>query len=146
MRKGKKRAITGFGVFLTCTLIFAVFFYLNFTTIQVDGISMIPTLKDRQRVLVSRAYWFIGPIHDKDIIVLNDPGGPGHIIKRVMWMPGENVDPDWRPLNAPGPGFDYIVPEGKLYVLGDNRGKSEDSRIFGFVDMKKIIGKVVVYR
>jgi len=38
------------------------------------------------------------------------------------------------------------VPEGCVYVLGDNRPVSEDSRRFGFVDMSKIIGKVVTYK
>lgn len=146
MKKGKKRAVTGFGVFLGLVLVFAVMFYVNFQTIEVSGISMFPTLKDHQHVLVSKAYWLIGPIRDKDIVVLNDPEGPGHIIKRVCWIAGEDVDFHWRPVTAPGPAQKYLVPEGFVYVLGDNRDKSEDSRKFGFVDMTKIIGKVVVYK
>ena len=146
MKKGKKRVITGFGVFLGLTLLGAVIFYMSFTTIEVSGISMQPTLKDHQHVLVSKAYWLIGSIHDKDIVVLNDPTGPGHIIKRVMWMAGENVDYRWRPDSAPASDKPYPVPEGCIYVLGDNRPFSEDSRKFGFVDMKQVIGKVVVYK
>ena len=144
MKKGKKRTITGFSVFLLLMLGFAIFFYVNFTTIEVSGISMEKTLKDHQRVLVSKAYWLIGPIRKKDIIVLHDPHGPGEIIKRVMYMAGDDVDWEWRPDSAPGPKGKYIVPDGCVYVLGDNRPFSEDSRKFGFVELSKVLGKVVV--
>ena len=145
MKKGKKRAITGFGVFLFLMLGVAIFFFFNFKTIEVSGISMVPTLKDHQRVLVSKAYWLIGAIHDDDIIVLQDPHGPGEIIKRVCFSPGENVDWTVRPDNAPGIDSKFLVPEGCFYVLGDNRPYSEDSRKFGFIDGSKVLGKVVVY-
>ena len=146
MKKGKKRWITGFGGFLIVVLIFAIFFFFNFKTIQVSGTSMVPTLKDHQRVLVSKAYWLVGPIRDTDIIVLPDPHGPGEIIKRVIYSPGEDVSVFWRPESAPGPRYKYAVPQGCFYVLGDNRPGSEDSRKFGFVDASKILGKVVVNR
>ena len=123
----------------------AIFFFFNFKTIEVSGISMVPTLKDHQRVLVSKAYWLIGAIHDDDIIVLQDPHGPGEIIKRVCFSPGENVDWTVRPDNAPGIDSKFLVPEGCFYVLGDNRPYSEDSRKFGFIDGSKVLGKVVVY-
>jgi len=125
------------------TLIFAVFFYLNVKTIEVSGISMETTLHNHQRVLVSKAYWLIGKIQDGDIVVMPDPHGPGYIIKRVFKSAGEDVDFDWRPVNSPGPGYRYVVPAGSVYVLGDNREWSEDSRKFGFVDMSTIIGKVL---
>ncbi len=147
MKKGKKRAITGFGVFLGFTLIFAIFFFLNFKTIQVSGISMVPTFKNGQRVLVSKAYWLIGPIKDGDIVVVKDPGGPGDIIKRVYKMSGENIEVPYRPealvldINKP-----YNVPDGYIYLLGDNRNYSEDSRKFGAVPIEKVVGKVLVYR
>ena len=107
---------------------------------------MQPTLKDHQRVLVSKAYWLIGKIRDDDIVVLPDPHGPGEIIKRVKWMSGEDVPWQWRPDSAPVNDKKYLVPDGCVYLLGDNRNYSEDSRKFGFVDMSKIIGKVVVYK
>ncbi len=147
MRKGKKRVITGFGVFLMLTLVLAVFFYVDFKTIQVSGLSMFPTFKNGQRVLVSKAYWLIGPIKDKDVVVLKDPGGPGDIIKRVYKMGGEEVEWEYRPDSAPfRPQGKYVVPEGDVYLLGDNRPASEDSRKFGPVPMDKIIGKVLIYR
>lgn len=125
-------------------LAFSVFFYLNFKTVQVSGVSMVPTFKDGQRVLVSKAYWLIGPIRNKDIVVISDDGPTGFMIKRVYKMAGETVDwkniPDGHKI-ADGP---FVVPEGTVFVLGDNRDQSEDSRRFGPVELEKILGKVVV--
>ena len=145
MRKGKKRAITGFGVLLSVVLVFAIFFYLNFKTVQVAGISMLPTLKDRQRVLVSKAYWLVGAIAKKDIVVIRDDTPTGFMIKRIQYMPGEKVDWKWVPDNYRLSDGPYIVPEGEVYVMGDNRPHSEDSRRIGPVAIADILGKVVVW-
>lgn len=145
MRKGKKRAITGFGVVLTLILLFAIFFYLNFKTVQVSGSSMLPTLKDRQRVLVSKAYWLIGPIERKDIVVIRDDTPTGFMIKRVQFIAGERVDWKVVPENHRLAEGEFIVPEGEVYVLGDNKLHSEDSRRFGTVPLEEILGKVVVW-
>jgi signal peptidase I len=144
MKSNRKRAITGFGVTLFFLLAFALYFHFTFTTVIVSGESMLPTLKSGQRVLTSRAYWLVGPIKQKDIVVIKDDGPTGYIIKRVYRMPGETVD--W--YNTPE-GFDFTkgefkVPAGSVYVLGDNREVSEDSRKFGPVKLTDIIGKVVI--
>jgi len=145
-KKGTRRAVTGFTVFLLFSLALAIFLSRAFTTIEVDGTSMVPTLKNRQKVLVSKAYWLIGAIRDKDIIVLKDPGGPGVIIKRVIRIGGEDLPPYWRPKDISVLDPHYIIPENEVYVMGDNRPVSEDSRMFGPVDMSQVIGKVVMYR
>jgi signal peptidase I len=143
MRKSKKRAITGFGGALLFILAFAIFFNLNFKTVVVSGPSMLPTFRDGQRVLVSRAYWLFGPVARRDVVVLADEE-QGHIIKRVYRLPGEIVD--W--VNVPKEYLlvegEYRVPEGTVYLLGDNREESEDSRTFGPVPIERIIGKVIV--
>ncbi|MEZ0325493.1 MAG: signal peptidase I [Fimbriimonas sp.] len=146
MRKGKKRAITGFGILLSFFLVIAIFSYLSFKTVQVTGISMLPTLKDRERVLVSKAYWLVGPIQKKDIVVIRDNTPTGFMIKRVQYMPGEKVDWKWVPDDYKLSDGPYIVPEGKVYVMGDNRPHSEDSRRIGPVLISDILGKVVVWR
>lgn len=142
-----KRAITGFGLVMLVVLAFAITFYTTSSTVQVSGVSMLPTFKDGQRVFVSRAYWAIGGIHDGDVVVIRDDGPTGYIIKRVHRMAGELVEWRYQPENTPvsyPPKDSYRVPEGTVYVLGDNRDQSEDSRKFGPVPLDKIIGKVVV--
>jgi signal peptidase I len=142
--KTRKRAATGFGLTLAILFLFALFLNLNFHTVIVDGQSMLPTLAPGQRVVVSKAYWLVGAIHNKDIVVIKDPTGTGYIIKRVFRMGGEQVPidkwPEFRKLET----GTYIVPKEEVYVLGDNLGESEDSRKFGPVGVDKIIGKVVV--
>lgn len=140
-----KKSRAGFGAVLGLLLLCSLIFYFNFHTVVVSGHSMEPTFFSGRKLLVSKAYWLVGPIHDKDIVVVSDPNPDGYIIKRVYKMGGETVDY----LNIPrswsitrGP---YVVPAGDLYLLGDNRDQSEDSRAFGPRDVKTVLGKVVLF-
>jgi signal peptidase I len=144
LSRGRKRAFTGFGVLMLGVLALSVFFFLNFKTVQVSGSSMLTTFKNGDRVLVSKAYWLIGPIRKKDVVVIRDDGPTGFIIKRIAYMAGETVN--WRdmPEFHRITGGKYVVPAGMVYVLGDNRPESEDSRKFGPVGLDQILGKVVV--
>jgi len=145
MSRGKKRAFTGFGVAMLAVLFCTVFFYFNFKTVQVSGISMEPTYRSGQRVLVSKAYWLIGPIQRKDIVVLKDTGPTGFMIKRVYRMAGEAItDASYLPEKHRLSDGPYLVPEGTLFVVGDNMPNSEDSRKFGEVPLEDVLGKVVV--
>jgi len=142
----RKVAFTGFGVALLFILAMSLIFYLNFKTVIVSGPSMEKTFKSGDRLLASRAYWLVGPIRKKDVIVIRNEDGKGYIIKRVCYMPGEQVDlwnsprsEIWSMANGP-----YVVPEGSYYVLGDNRAVSEDSRTFGPVNDKRVLGKIVL--
>jgi signal peptidase I len=139
----RQRAITGFGITLLFVLGFAIFFFLNFKTVVVSGKSMEETFHDGDRLLAGRAYWLIGAIRVKDVVVLKSEGGSGYIIKRVAYMSGQTVDyvniPDSWNL---GQG-DFVVPAGDIYVLGDNSAVSEDSRKFGPVPQKDVMGKVI---
>jgi len=142
----KRRASTGFGASLVLVLLFVLFFHFNFTTVIVSGPSMLPTLPNGKKVLVSRAYWLVGPIQDGNIIVIKQSDGPdGYIIKRVYKKAGETVDT----LNAPTTWSlkrgAYTVSDSQIYVLGDNRSVSEDSRRFGPLPVSAILGKVVAY-
>lgn len=126
-------------------LAFAIFFIQNFKTVVVSGPSMMPTLRSGDRILASKAYWLVGGIRRKDIVVIKDENATGYIIKRVVFLPGETVDFYNAPRNWPLRNGPFVVPADSYYVLGDNREVSEDSRIFGPVDKSRIIGKVVVW-
>jgi len=144
MKSTRKRAITGFGVMLLFLLAFAIYFHFTFTTVVVSGESMLPTLKNGQKVLTSKAYWLVGPIKEKDVILIKDDGPTGYIIKRVYRMAGQVVDWALVPDSFDFRAGEFVVPKGHIYVLGDNRAVSEDSRKFGPVPVENIIGKVVI--
>ncbi len=123
-------------------LALAIFWRQNFQTVIVSGPSMETTYNNGDRLLACRAYWLIGAIAKKDIVVVRT-GDESYIIKRVNGLPGDKIDLKVWPKSWPITKGDYIVPEGKLYVLGDNLPVSEDSRVFGPVDQKDVLGKIV---
>jgi signal peptidase I len=126
---------------------------------QVEQYSMEPTLLPRDRVLVNKFLYRWRQPHHGDIIVLRYPRDPGrNYIKRIVGLPGDRVQiRDGRLLingvpvretylNGPPTG-DYgpeVVPVGSVFVLGDNRNNSEDSRAFGFVKQDLIVGQAML--
>ena len=106
---------------------------------------MLPSLEPGDRLLISNAYWLVGDIKRKDIVVINNEFTGEVIIKRVYYLPGEEVDLMVAPLQADyditqGP---FIVDQGHIYVVGDNLEQSEDSRDFGAFPIEWVRGKVV---
>jgi signal peptidase I len=95
-----------------------------------------------------------------DVIVLKDPRDPSgdRLVKRVIGLPGEKIEIaegrvyiNGRLLHEPyiaspwsGTAPPIRIPDGQYYVMGDNRGNSEDSRYFGLVERDLIIGKTAV--
>jgi signal peptidase I len=142
----KRRAkITGFGFTLIGVLAITIFMFFNFKTVVVTGNSMEPTYTNKERVLVSKAYWLVGDIRQKDVIVFRDPSGE-EVIKRVYGLPGDKIDFFNTPEEWNISSGEYVVPTGKYYVIGDNREVSEDSRKFGPIELKQILGKVIANR
>jgi signal peptidase I len=147
MRVKRKTAITGFSAVLLAIFGLVLFFKTNFEYVIVSGNSMEPTFMDKDKILTSRAYWLVGQIKDGDVVVIKNPeseGEKGYLIKRVHRMAGEKVDflnvPETHRL-ADG---EYVVPPDSVYVIGDNREVSEDSRRFGPLNKKEILGKYVI--
>ncbi|MGC8780645.1 MAG: signal peptidase I [Anaerolineae bacterium] len=123
---------------------------------RVYGQSMEPNLHSDERLVVEKlSYRFHGPRRG-DIVVLHDPaGGPELLIKRVIGLPGERVtiadgrvyidgmalDEPYITQGTQGSGRTWIVPPLSVFVMGDNRGASRDSRVFGPVSLDQIIGR-----
>jgi signal peptidase I len=131
--------------------------------------SMLQTLQIGDHILVNKfLYWFTDPQHG-DIIVFKFPQDEGRdFIKRVVALPGEKLEVrgkqvyindkplteghavhlDPAMLENPGSSRDnfgpVVVPPGQLFMMGDNRDYSMDSRFWGFLDMKKIKGKAFI--
>ena len=132
--------------------------------IGVDGHSMVPTLQDGDRLLVVSSL-LSGEYQYGDIVILRKPSfGMNPIVKRVIATEGQTVDIDFSAgavyvdgllLNEPyinalttraeGTEFPLTVPEGSVFVMGDNRNESSDSRDsrLGTVDTRYILGKAV---
>jgi signal peptidase I len=126
---------------------------------RVFGQSMEPNLHTDQRLVVEKvSYWFHGPRRG-DIVVLKLPEHEDELlIKRVIAVPGERVEirnghvlVDGASLEEPylnqstyGVMAPQIVPPFSIFVLGDNRSASNDSRSFGFVPLENVVGKAWV--
>lgn len=139
-----KKVKTGLSVGLLILLGLAVFSYFNFTTVVVSGNSMEPTFANGRRLLASSAYFLVGGIKKNDIVVIRGTKGEDYMIKRVYRTEGEKVEWVFAPENYPVDGPEFVVPNGTVFVLGDNRVVSEDSRKYGPIPLSRIIGKVVV--
>jgi signal peptidase I len=141
-----------------------------FTPIVVDGESMNPTLQDKDRMVVTK----VGEPKRFDIVVFHAPDGSDYI-KRVIGLPGESIEykNDILYINGKAYNEPYLekykktlnggtltgsftlketavgsntVPKDCLFVMGDNRRKSKDSRVIGAIPMEKVIGTTnVVY-
>lgn len=127
--------------------------------------SMEPTLHVGDRILVGKFAYRIWEMKRGDIVVFHYPLNPNKdFVKRVVGLPGERVEIKeglvligGRPLGEAYPtrlpGGDracssnygpQVVPVSSLFVLGDNRCNSEDSRFFGFVPFKNVVGRAMV--
>ena len=122
---------------------------------QVLGQSMEPNLHSTQRVVVEKVtYRFLHGPRRGDIVVIDLPGQTEMLIKRVVGLPGESVEVrngqvyiDGEPLNEPWTvrpgGGNYgpqTIPPLRVFVMGDNRGASNDSRSFGPVAIEHVVG------
>jgi signal peptidase I len=123
---------------------------------RVYGSSMEPNLHTDQRLVVEKVTYRLHGPHRGDVVVLRMPDrGPELLIKRVVGLPNEIVEirngtlyVDNQPLDEPylvrSTGSTYgptLVPDGNVFVMGDNRGASNDSRVFGPVPIDRIVGR-----
>ena len=146
---------------LIVAVIIRTFFLAAF---YIPSPSMVPTLQVHDRVLVNKLSYSLHPIHRGDVVVFERPPGETDpkvkdLIKRVVGLPGDTLESkdgvvyvNDKPLTEPylqPPGTTenlqrQIVPDGMVFVMGDNRGNSHDSRAFGAIDQDLIVGRAFV--
>ncbi|HYN33513.1 MAG TPA: signal peptidase I [Ilumatobacteraceae bacterium] len=133
----------------------------------VEGSSMYSTLETGDRVFVNKLSYRLHDPNRGDVVVLHQITGASErdLIKRVIALPGETVEVrncailiDGRLLNEPyldpevvtptDCGGDYSlngpVPENHVFVMGDNRGGSQDSRVIGPINEDDLVGRAFV--
>ena len=133
----------------------------GFQVARVEGQSMAPTLADQDRLIVNKLAYRIGDPRRGDIVMLYYPINPEKsFVKRVIAeendvvrivdgrvyvndvpLRDDYVPPEYRSHDDYGP---QVVPEGYYFVMGDHRNNSSDSRHWGMVPKKYIIGRVQV--
>ena len=120
------------------------------------GPSMQPNLYQGNRVMIERVSYRFHLPERGDIVVADRPGNEVSLIKRVMGLPGETLEVrdghvmiDGHSIEEPwvthfgGPNYGpEEVPEGYVFILGDNRRVSRDSRAIGPVELSAIEGRV----
>ncbi len=132
----------------------------------VEGGSMEPQVPDGSVVVVDDLGPAVAGYHRGDIVVLSTPPNAPDValpfmLKRVVGVPGDHItiaggrvfvngSPLVEPYlaasaaaaSAPADGVDVVVPRGDVFVLGDNRGHSRDSKAFGPIPLGALRGRV----
>jgi len=148
-----------------CALVLWTVQGVGLTLVRVQGPSMVPSYTDGQVLFVNRlAYGIQGPIIGDylwiwkapglgDAVVVRRPEGPAWVVKRIAGLPGMPLSVADHQLKignqsvAVSPAQEYWleacshVPQGAVFVLGDNRERSRDSRDWGFVPLQDVLGR-----
>ncbi|GMU78570.1 MAG: putative signal peptidase I [Acidimicrobiia bacterium] len=162
----RRRALIEWGILIAAALVIAFLIKtFLFQAFYIPSESMVPTLKVGDRVLVNKLSYDLHDVNRGDIVVFKAPpearsDGIEDLVKRVIGLPGDTVEAredghvyvNGRRLREP-----YLVdgmrttnleptkvPAGHMFVMGDNRVASKDSRVFGPVKESAIVGRVFV--
>lgn len=144
---------------------------LAFSLPRVQSVSMSPTLTPGQHLFVLRTRWLnsiITTINRGDIVILSGPEQTEPYVKRIVALAGERIRisngmvfinghalhepyayyPDAKARDKEAwpydkQSYDLQIPTGALFVMGDNRAQSKDSRTWGPLPAEEIVGKVI---
>jgi signal peptidase I len=134
-----------------------------FQNVQVVGESMVPTLYDSQQYLLNRLVYFLRDPKRTDVVVLKDPQEKGFAVKRIIAGAGDRVllragkvyvngsrlsEPYLLPNTPTFPYYtvteqNILLGKDQYFVLGDNRNNSADSRTYGPVPRRSILGLII---
>ncbi len=160
LRRFGEELLTWLKTFASAAVYATLIVTFGFQVARVEGRSMEPTLQDQDRLIVNKAvYQFFGEPEPGDIVMLYYPRDPDKsFVKRIVAKEGDTVriesgkvfvnevlqpdlyvPPEFRSYENHGP---EVVQESYYFVMGDHRNNSSDSRHWGQVPQKYIIGRV----
>jgi len=160
-RRMGREVVAGVQTLLSAAVYATLIVTFGVQVARVDGLSMAPTLEDHDRLIVNKLVYELGEPRPGDIVMLYYPLNPEKMfVKRVIAKEGDTVrivdgrvsvndqplhddyvadglrsHDDWGP---------QVIQQGYYFVMGDHRNNSSDSRHWGFVPKKYIVGKVKV--
>jgi signal peptidase I len=160
-RRVASELVAGARTLLSAAVYATIIVTFGFQVARVDGLSMAPTLEDRDRLIVNKLVYELGDPRPGDIVMLYYPRDPQKMfVKRVIAKEGDTVrivdgrvyvndvalhddyvPAEFRSHDDWGP---TVVDQGYYFVMGDHRNNSSDSRHWGSVPKKYIVGKVKV--
>lgn len=175
--KNKKTTVRSVVIYIIELLVIVIVSQLVFTKVirpvSIIGSSMYPTVSDKDIALINVIGLKESHLERFDVVIIDWEKNNENIIKRLIGFPGDHIqyvndelyingvlyeedylDRDYvaqakasRGVNQFTADFEYVVPEGKYFVLGDNRLNSADSRTIGCFNFSDFIGKegIVIY-
>jgi signal peptidase I len=150
-------------LFEVIVLAVILYFGISFAVqaVHVEGLSMFATLENNDYLIANKIDYRLHAPQRGDIIILRPPSDNSKdFIKRIIALPGERIlishgivyinghkldEPylpeAWTQLDTWGGPDGMVVPPNAYFVMGDNRNRSQDSRIFGFIGRDRIDGR-----
>lgn len=146
--------------FLYCTCLMTIYYGIGVVLVQ--GTSMENTIHDGDKFITNQFAYSLRDPNYNDIVILDAANVPGHelYIKRVVGLPGDELEVrdnelyrNGKKINEPyikekmyEEDFKTVIPEGHVYVMGDNCNHSSDSRVFDAIDYTEDVKATVLFR